>query len=129
MDPRRSTIRWDEATIAEHDLDRGTRQRISEPKTPFHAAAHSPASTPGGGDDPAFAAGGGLGGSGAGGGGLPGTACSSGSSSDGVTLSHPRLAAALAQGWDDGGAAAGACGGGETSGCRAACARRRRGRV
>jgi protein phosphatase inhibitor 2 len=27
---------WDEATIAEHDKERGTRMRIDEPKTPFH---------------------------------------------------------------------------------------------
>ena len=34
-------IRWDEETIAEHDLLRGTRQKIDEPDTPFahhHAA-------------------------------------------------------------------------------------------
>jgi len=28
-------ISWDEWTIAEHDKDRGTRQVIDEPKTPF----------------------------------------------------------------------------------------------
>jgi protein phosphatase inhibitor 2 len=29
-------ITWDEVTIAEHDLDRGTRQKIEEPETPYH---------------------------------------------------------------------------------------------
>ncbi|GBG33214.1 Hypothetical Protein FCC1311_094382 [Hondaea fermentalgiana] len=29
-------VRWDEATIAEHDKLRGTRQKIDEPDTPFH---------------------------------------------------------------------------------------------
>jgi hypothetical protein len=33
-------IRWDEETIAEHDKERGTRQKIDEPNTPF---AHHPA--------------------------------------------------------------------------------------
>mmetsp|Transcript_15752 Transcript_15752/g.63453 ORF Transcript_15752/g.63453 Transcript_15752/m.63453 type:complete len:200 (+) Transcript_15752:61-660(+) len=28
-------IKWDEPTIALHDLDRGTRQKIVEPETPF----------------------------------------------------------------------------------------------
>jgi len=32
------SIRWDEATIAEHDRHRGTRMRITEPKTPFETA-------------------------------------------------------------------------------------------
>eukprot|EP00920_Eleutheroschizon_duboscqi_P024110 GHVT01059921.1.p1 GENE.GHVT01059921.1~~GHVT01059921.1.p1 ORF type:complete len:348 (-),score=107.76 GHVT01059921.1:485-1528(-) len=32
---RRRTITWDEDTIALHNLDRGTRMRIAEPKTPF----------------------------------------------------------------------------------------------
>ena len=34
-------LRWDEETIAEHDLERGTRQKIDEPNTPFahHNAA------------------------------------------------------------------------------------------
>lgn len=32
-------IVWDEETIAEHDMDRGTRQKIEEPDTPF---IHSP---------------------------------------------------------------------------------------
>ena len=32
-------IRWDEETIAEHDKERGTRQKIDEPNTPF---AHHP---------------------------------------------------------------------------------------
>eukprot|EP00639_Heterosigma_akashiwo_P011781 CAMPEP_0206365302 /NCGR_PEP_ID=MMETSP0294-20121207/2762_1 /ASSEMBLY_ACC=CAM_ASM_000327 /TAXON_ID=39354 /ORGANISM="Heterosigma akashiwo, Strain CCMP2393" /LENGTH=84 /DNA_ID=CAMNT_0053811123 /DNA_START=127 /DNA_END=378 /DNA_ORIENTATION=- len=33
---RRTTIRWDEETIAEHDKLRGTRQKIEEPPTPYH---------------------------------------------------------------------------------------------
>ncbi|GMH63000.1 hypothetical protein TrRE_jg10844 [Triparma retinervis] len=32
---RASKIEWDEETIALHDLDRGTRQKIDEPDTPF----------------------------------------------------------------------------------------------
>ena len=28
-------VKWDEWTIAEHDKERGTRQKIDEPKTPF----------------------------------------------------------------------------------------------
>uniref|UniRef100_A0A7S0AN76 Protein phosphatase inhibitor 2 n=1 Tax=Pyrodinium bahamense TaxID=73915 RepID=A0A7S0AN76_9DINO len=50
-------VRWDEATIAEHDKERGTRQKIDEPPTPFawsppsasedsDAAGASPGSTP-----------------------------------------------------------------------------------
>eukprot|EP00397_Hematodinium_sp_SG-2012_P007256 GEMP01007298.1.p1 GENE.GEMP01007298.1~~GEMP01007298.1.p1 ORF type:complete len:708 (+),score=187.83 GEMP01007298.1:185-2125(+) len=35
-------VHWDEETIAEHDLERGTRQKIDEPDTPF---VHSPATT------------------------------------------------------------------------------------
>jgi len=31
----RPGIQWDEETIKEHDKDRGTRQVIDEPKTPF----------------------------------------------------------------------------------------------
>lgn len=31
----RKGVKWDEATIAEHDKERGTRTRILEPKTPF----------------------------------------------------------------------------------------------
>ena len=30
-------VKFDEFTIAEHDKDRGTRQKISEPKTPYEA--------------------------------------------------------------------------------------------
>lgn len=30
-------IRWDEVVIAEHDKERGTRQRIDEPSTPYHS--------------------------------------------------------------------------------------------
>ncbi|CAD7928435.1 unnamed protein product [Amoebophrya sp. A120] len=30
-------VKWDEHTIAEHDKDRGTRMKIDEPKTPYHA--------------------------------------------------------------------------------------------
>jgi protein phosphatase inhibitor 2 len=30
------TLTWDEAVIEEHDLLRGTRMKIEEPKTPFH---------------------------------------------------------------------------------------------
>jgi protein phosphatase inhibitor 2 len=35
---RRATghIKWDEETIAQHDLLRGTRQKIDEPDTPYH---------------------------------------------------------------------------------------------
>jgi protein phosphatase inhibitor 2 len=29
-------IKWDEETIALHDLDRGTRMKINEPNTPYH---------------------------------------------------------------------------------------------
>lgn len=29
-------IAWDEKTIADHDLERGTREKIVEPKTPYH---------------------------------------------------------------------------------------------
>lgn len=29
-------VTWDEETIAEHDLLRGTRQKIDEPDTPYH---------------------------------------------------------------------------------------------
>lgn len=29
-------VRWDEEVIKEHDKERGTRQRIDEPKTPFN---------------------------------------------------------------------------------------------
>lgn len=29
-------LQWDERVIADHDLERGTRQKIEEPKTPFH---------------------------------------------------------------------------------------------
>ena len=29
-------VQWDEETIAEHDKERGTRQKIDEPPTPFH---------------------------------------------------------------------------------------------
>jgi hypothetical protein len=31
-------VKWDEKTIAEHDLERGTRMKIDEPKTPFHVS-------------------------------------------------------------------------------------------
>lgn len=44
---------WDEATIAEHDLERGTRQKIEEPNTPWmgspqlsNAASPAPGGTP-----------------------------------------------------------------------------------
>ena len=30
-------IKWDEAVIAEHDKERGTRMKIDEPPTPYHA--------------------------------------------------------------------------------------------
>lgn len=33
--PKVTKIRWDEETIAEHDLERGTRQKIEEPNTPW----------------------------------------------------------------------------------------------
>ena len=29
-------VKFDEETIAEHDQDRGTRQKIDEPKTPYY---------------------------------------------------------------------------------------------
>ncbi|CAG9319007.1 unnamed protein product [Blepharisma stoltei] len=29
-------IKWDETVIREHDKERGTRNKIDEPKTPFH---------------------------------------------------------------------------------------------
>lgn len=29
-------VTWDEAVIAEHDKERGTRMKIEEPKTPYH---------------------------------------------------------------------------------------------
>ncbi|KAF0715264.1 Aste57867_3478 [Aphanomyces stellatus] len=32
----RPHIKWDEETIALHDLDRGTRMKIEEPNTPYH---------------------------------------------------------------------------------------------
>jgi hypothetical protein len=34
---KRKQIKWDEETIAEHDKERGTRQKIDEAPTPFHA--------------------------------------------------------------------------------------------
>lgn len=33
-------VTWDEETIAEHDLLRGTRQKIEEPNTPYHYYDH-----------------------------------------------------------------------------------------
>lgn len=33
---RDAHVTWDEETIARHDLERGTRQKIEEPNTPFH---------------------------------------------------------------------------------------------
>ncbi|KAH8098520.1 heparan-alpha-glucosaminide N-acetyltransferase [Aureococcus anophagefferens] len=36
------SITWDEVTIAEHDKDRGTRQKIDEPDTPRAAGAGPP---------------------------------------------------------------------------------------
>jgi protein phosphatase inhibitor 2 len=32
----KKSIAWDEVTIEMHDAERGTRQKISEPKTPYH---------------------------------------------------------------------------------------------
>ena len=32
---RKRSVKWDEETISEHDKDRGTRQKIDEPDTPF----------------------------------------------------------------------------------------------
>ena len=32
---QKTTIKWDEETIAEHDKERGTRQKIEEPDTPY----------------------------------------------------------------------------------------------
>ena len=40
----KASITWDEETIAEHDKDRGTRQKIDEPDTPF--ATYDPATDP-----------------------------------------------------------------------------------
>lgn len=34
-DRRQKHVAWDEATLAEHDLERGTRQKIEEPNTPW----------------------------------------------------------------------------------------------
>lgn len=33
---RVGTLQWDERSLAEQSLERGTRQRIDEPKTPYH---------------------------------------------------------------------------------------------
>ncbi len=33
---RSAGLQWDEKTIADHDLDRGTRMKIDEPKTPYN---------------------------------------------------------------------------------------------
>jgi protein phosphatase inhibitor 2 len=33
--PPKRGIQWDEKAIAEHDLLRGTRMKIDEPKTPY----------------------------------------------------------------------------------------------
>mgnify|MGYP000547498578 CR=1 FL=1 len=33
--PPKRAIQWDEKAIAEHDLLRGTRMKIDEPKTPY----------------------------------------------------------------------------------------------
>lgn len=41
-----SHIKWDEATIAEHDKDRGTRMKIDEPKTPYRAGHSADVGTP-----------------------------------------------------------------------------------
>ena len=35
-------IKWDEETIAEHDKERGTRQKIDEPPTPYAYGTESP---------------------------------------------------------------------------------------
>jgi len=35
MTEEKKRVVWDEATIAEHDLERGTRQKIEEPNTPW----------------------------------------------------------------------------------------------
>ena len=35
-------IQWDEETIAEHDKERGTRQKIDEPPTPYAYGTESP---------------------------------------------------------------------------------------
>ena len=32
----RRKIQWDEETISAHDKERGTRQKIDEPPTPYH---------------------------------------------------------------------------------------------
>ena len=36
MAKRVTSIQWDEETIAEHDKERGTRQKIDEPPTPYN---------------------------------------------------------------------------------------------
>ena len=36
MSLKKPKITWDEEVIAEHDKERGTRQKIDEPNTPFH---------------------------------------------------------------------------------------------
>jgi len=40
-DKKGAHVKFDEATIAEHDKLRGTRQKIDEPKTPFHRGSLS----------------------------------------------------------------------------------------
>lgn len=44
-EPRRG-IKWDEATIAEHDTERGTRMKITEAKTPYNYYSESDEESP-----------------------------------------------------------------------------------
>jgi hypothetical protein len=41
-------VKFDEVTIAEHDKDRGTRTKITEPKTPYEAEGGAAAEEEGG---------------------------------------------------------------------------------
>ena len=47
--PHNDHVKFDEFTIAEHDKDRGTRQKISEPKTPYEAQIADSEMNPDGG--------------------------------------------------------------------------------
>lgn len=78
---RRRGIQWDEPTIAEHDKERGTRKRISEPKTPYRRDELSSAgsvSSVTSDDSSAYAP------------------------PDGLKMNDPRITAALEGHWDSG---------------------------